>query len=111
VEDQEKIEEYLKTSKNFQDLCSAVNEFRDIFRIKNDSRLENWLDKVKKSNIRELTTFARGIERDIEAVKNAIKTEFSNGVIEGVINKLKVIKRIMYGRCSFELLRLKVIMS
>ncbi|MCB1223005.1 MAG: transposase, partial [Mesotoga sp.] len=92
-------------------LCSAVNEFRDIFRIKDDSRLENWLDKVKKSNIRELTTFARGIERDIEAVKNAIKTEFSNGVIEGVINKLKVIKRIMYGRCSFELLRLKVIMS
>ncbi|WP_367363046.1 transposase [Mesotoga sp.] len=69
------------------------------------------MDKVKKSNIRELTTFARGIERDIEAVKNAIKTEFSNGVIEGVINKLKVIKRIMYGRCSFELLRLKVIMS
>nr|WP_292590227.1 transposase [Mesotoga sp. UBA5557] len=40
-----------------------------------------------------------------------MKTEFSNGVIEGVINKLKVIKRIMYGRCSFELLRLKVIMS
>ena len=90
---QEKIEEYLKTSKNFQDLCSVVNEFRDIFvfRIKNDSRLENWLDKVKKSNIRELTTFARGIERDIEAVKNAIKTEFSNGVIGGVINKIKVI--------------------
>ena len=69
------------------------------------------MEKVKKFNIRELTTFARGIERDIEAVKNAIKTEFSNGVIEGVINKLKVIKRIMYGRCSFELLRLKVIMS
>jgi len=75
VEDQEKIEEYLKTSKNFQYLCSAVNEFRDIFRIKDDSRLENWLDKVKKYNIRELTTFARGIERDIEAVKNAISQD------------------------------------
>ncbi|TYB81915.1 MAG: transposase [Kosmotoga sp.] len=69
------------------------------------------VDTVKKSNNRELTTFARGIERDIEAVKNAIITEFSNGVIEGVINKIKVIKRIMYGRCSFELLKLKVIMS
>ena len=111
VEDQEKIEEYLKTNKNLQNLCSAVNDFRDIFRIKDDSRLEIWLEKVKKFNIRELTTFARGIERDIEAIKNAIRTEFSNGVIEGVINKLKVIKRIMYGRCSFELLRVKVIMS
>jgi len=38
------------------------------------------------------------VERDIEAVKNAIRTEFSNGIIEGVINKIKVIKRIMYGR-------------
>ena len=55
------------------------------------------MDKVKKSNIRELTTFARGIERDIEAVKNAIGTEFSNGVIEGVINKINVIRRIMNG--------------
>jgi len=92
----EKIEEYLKTNKNFQHLCSAVNDFRDTFRIKDDSSLENWLDKVK-SNIRELTTFAREIERDIEAVKNAIGTEFSNGVIEGVINKINVIRRIMNG--------------
>ncbi len=44
MEDQEKIEEYLKTNKNFQNLCSAVNEFRDIFRIKDDSRLETgWI--------------------------------------------------------------------
>jgi transposase len=49
-------------------------------------------------------------ERDIEAVKNAIRSEFSNGIIEGVINKIKVIKRVMYGRCSFELLRMKVMM-
>ncbi len=48
---------------------------------------------------------------NIEAVKNAIRTEFSNGVIEGAINKIEVIKRIMHGRCSFQLLRLKVIMS
>ncbi len=44
VEDQEKIEEYLKTNKNFQNLCSAVNEFRDIFRIKDDSSLKtSWI--------------------------------------------------------------------
>lgn len=106
-----KMKEYIEASGNLQNLYSAVNRFREILKSKDESRLENWLSEVKRYNIRELNTFVRAVERDIEAVKNAIKTEFSNGIIEGVINKIKVIKRIMYGRCSFELLRLKAIMS
>ena len=106
-----KMKEYIEASGNLQNLYSAVNRFREILKSKDESRLENWLSEVKRYNIRELNTFVRSVERDIEAVKNAIRTEFSNGIIEGVINKIKVIKRIMYGRCSFELLRLKTIMS
>ncbi len=45
----------------------------------------------------------------MEAVRNAIKYEYSNGLAEGCINKLKVIKRIMYGRCSFETLKNKIL--
>ena len=45
----------------------------------------------------------------IEAVKNAIKYDYSNGLTEGFNNKTKVIKRVMYGRCSFDLLRLKIL--
>jgi transposase len=69
------------------------------------------LSEVKRYNIRELDTFIMSVERDIEAVENAIRTGVSNGIIESVINKIKVIKRIMYGRCSFELLRLKAFKS
>jgi transposase len=109
--DQKKMKEYIETNGNLQNLYSAVNRFREILKGKDESRLEDWLSEVKRYNIRELNTFIMSVERDIEAVKNAIRTEFSNGIIEGVINKIKVIKRIMYGRCSFELLRLKAIMS
>lgn len=42
-------------------------------------------------------------------MKNAIILEYNNGLAEGSVNKIKVIKRIMYGRCSFETLRMKVI--
>ena len=49
------------------------------------------------------------IESDINAVKNAIKYDYSNGLTEGFNNKIKVIKRIMYGRCSFDLLRIKIL--
>lgn len=109
--DQKKMKAYIETNGNLQNLYSAVNRFREILKGKDESRLEDWLSEVKRYNIRELNTFIMSVERDIEAVKNAIRTEFSNGIIEGVINKIKVIKRIMYGRCSFELLRLKAIMS
>lgn len=108
--DQKMMKEYIETNRNLQNLYVAVKSFREILKSKGESKLENWLTEVKRYNIRELNTFVRGIERDIEAVKNGIRSEFSNGIIEGVINKIKVIKRIMYGRCSFELLSVKVMM-
>jgi transposase len=45
-----------------------------------------------------------GLKRDIQAVRNAIIYEYNNGLVEGSVNKLKVIKRIMYGRNKFEML-------
>lgn len=87
------MKEYIETNGNLRNLYSSVNRFREILKSKDESRLENRLSEVKRYNIRELNTFVRAVERDIEAVKNAIRTEFSNGVIEGVINKTKVIKK------------------
>ncbi|WP_407308165.1 transposase [Desulfosporosinus sp. SB140] len=54
-------------------------------------------------------SFIKGIARDIIAVKNAIKYDYNNGLAEGSVNKLKVVKRIMYGRNSFEMLRKKLL--
>ena len=51
-----------------------------------------------------------GIRQDIVAVKNGIDRQYNNGLAEGSVNKLKVIKRIMYGRNSFELLKAKVLL-
>ena len=64
---------------------------------------------MDKKSKKELNSFITLIESDIEAVKNAIKYEYSNGLTEGFNNKTKVIKRVMYGRCSFDLLRLKIL--
>ena len=58
-----------------------------------------------------LRTDKIGIERDLEAVKNGIKYDYNNGLAEGSVNKIKVIKRIMYGRCSFDLLKQKVLLQ
>ena len=74
-------------------------------------KIEKWTKKAKKYKIPEIDSFINGIERDFEAVKNAIKYNYNNGLAEGSVNKIKLIKRIMYGRCSFELLRKKVLLQ
>ncbi|MGL4730879.1 MAG: transposase [Clostridium sp.] len=71
--------------------------------------LDKRLDKISLLNIKELNSFSEEIKRDIKAVKYSIITTINNGLAEGSVNKIKVIKRIMYGRCNFDLLKQKVI--
>lgn len=75
--------------------------------------IKRWIDFIirSKHKLSGLKTFARGMLRDIEAVENGINMLWSNGAVEGHVNRIKSIKRQMYGRASFELLRKKVILS
>lgn len=76
---------------------------------KTENLIINWLEGAENLNIREIDRFVSGIKRDIEGVKNSIKLEYNNGLAEGCINKLKTIKRIMYGKSSFNTLRTKIL--
>jgi transposase len=60
-------------------------------------------------NIEYINSFINGTARDIIAVKNAIIYEYNNGPAESSVNKLKVIKRVMYGRNSFDMLSKKLL--
>ena len=53
--------------------------------------------------------FADGLERDMEAVQAAVGTRYNNGIVEGHVNRLKMIKRQMYGRASLASLRIRVL--
>jgi transposase len=61
------------------------------------------------SSIKELAAYARGLEADYAAVKAGLSEPWSNGQTEGQVNKLKLLKRQMYGRANFDLLRLRVL--
>ena len=73
--------------------------------------LPSWIERALQLQIEEMNSFIGGITRDLEAVENAIALEYSNGLAEGSVNKLKVVKRIMYGRSSFILLRNKILLK
>lgn len=100
---------YLDQNKELSEIIDLNKEFKNVIFSKKPEELEGWLNKAKKLNVIELNSFVNLIESDIDAVKNAIIYDYSNGLTEGFNNKTKVIKRQMYGRCNFDLLRLKIL--
>ena len=70
---------------------------------------KKWLEKARASGIGELIWFANGVEQDRTPVEKAFESEWSQGQTEGQVNRLKFIKRQMYGRANFDLLRARVV--
>jgi transposase len=81
---------------------SLANEFIRRVGQRQAGALSAWLTQVKDSAIQELRSFATGLQQDLAAVSAALDLPWSNGQTEGQVNRLKCIKRMMYGRASFE---------
>ncbi len=73
-------------------------------------RLEQWKTAVRVSGIVELIAFVDGLTDDMEAVANGCTMPWSNGMVEGFVNKVKWIKRSSYGQAGFPLLQRRVLL-
>ena len=102
--DNPKLAELYKSSPQIKELLSVCQNFRDMINGNTyDKDIRKWIEKA--------TNFAYGIEKDWEAVQAAIDIPFSNGLLEGTVNKIKAVKRQMYNRAGIKLLRAKIIYS
>jgi transposase len=102
----------------FLDLCpearlafSLTEPFTSLLREGRSDALEAWLEDATTSGLPEFHSFATGLRRDQAAIVAAVSLPYSNGQTEGRITKLKLLKRSMYGRASFELLRRRVLLA
>jgi transposase len=81
-------------------------QFRDMVRARQDEVWNDWLDRTQQEIApSELRNFAKGLQADEAAVRQALRSPWSNGQVEGQVNRLKTLKRQMYGRAKFDLLR------
>ena len=104
-------EDIISTSMLLRDMRETYSSFRNVLNSGNELVLDQWLEKYKSTNVKRIRSFINGINHDLETIKNTIKYPWSNGVVEGHVNRLKNKKREMYGRAGFELLRRKVVLS
>ena len=82
-----------------------ANEFAEMVRERKPEILESWLQKASDSGYRSWRNFAKSLKQDLAAVQAALTLDWSNGPTEGHVNRLKCLKRQMYGRAKDDLLR------
>jgi transposase len=103
------VETLLAQSATIATMTKTVTTFFDLLHQRRSEGLDAWLLGAKASGIPELAGFAEGIRRDYSAIRAAFDLPWSNGQVEGQVNRLKLLKRQMYGRAKLDLLRRRVL--
>jgi transposase len=88
-----------------------VREAADMLCNRHGERLEAWTSRAEASPVSELRGFAKGLRRDWAAVTAGLTVSYSSGAVEGHVNRIKMIKRQMYGRAKPDLLRKRVLLA
>lgn len=93
IQKRKDIEQYLSIQPELKQMLELVSDFKTLLRGSDESKLDKWIKKAEDMHVTELDSFLKLIRSDKEAVKNAIRYQYSNGPTEGHNNKIKVIKR------------------
>jgi transposase len=106
---QAQVEQVLQASAPLATAHPLAQDFGTLIRKRQRDTLDDWLKRALESGVDELVSFARGIQQTYAEVAAALELPWSSGQVEGQINRLKTIKRLMYGRAGFALLRAMVL--
>lgn len=109
ISEQETLRKLCQIHPEVDQAYDLVQQFVQMLRRRTGEHLDAWLEQVERSNLPELQSFAAGIEKDKDAVRNGLTWWITNGMVEGHVTKLKLIKRQGYGRAGFPLLRKRVL--
>jgi transposase len=74
-------------------------------------QLEQWMNTVQADDLPELHSFVTGLHRDLDAARAGLTLSHSSGKVEGHVNRIKMIKRQMYGRANPDLLRKRILLA
>jgi transposase len=88
---------------------TLAQAFAHMMRAREGAHLDTWIESTNERGVPEVRRFALGLMGDLAAVKAGLTLEYSNGQTEGQVNRLKLVKRTMYGRAKFDLLCQRVL--
>lgn len=101
--------ELLEEFPEIKEIDELIQNFRNLFTEKKSEKLVDWLEEYEQIDYSFIQAFIRGVQQDMSAVMLGIQELWSNGPVEGHVNRLKTIKRMMYGRAGFQVLKNRVL--
>jgi transposase len=109
--DRRHLEDLLASCPHLTDLAEQIHAFAELLTTRRGSELDDWMTAVDASELPALHAFVRGLPKDLDAVVAGLTLPYSNGPSEGANTKVKLLKRQMYGRAGFALLRQRILLS
>lgn len=111
ADDHQALQEILDRSAPLAAAAGHVRAFAEMMLHRRGVDLPGWIAAVRANDLPALRSFTNGLASDYEAVRNGLTMPHSSGAVEGNVNRLKMIKRQMYGRANFDLLRKRVLLA
>jgi transposase len=108
-EELERLRLLRQASPTIETTYHLVKQFLQMVRERTGEQLDSWLAAVQASHLEAFASFVTGVQQDKDAVLAGLTLQWSNGPLEGNVNRLKLIKRSMYGRAEIDLLKLRVL--
>lgn len=90
-------------------ITDLAHGFTDLVRQRHGDQLDGWIRTAAASGYPEIRGFATGLRKDLDAVTAGLTLHWSSGAVEGQVNRIKMIKRQMFGRAKFDLLRTRIL--
>jgi transposase len=106
-----KLKQVLAACPHLDATATHVNTFAEMLTARHGDRLDSWMASVDTDDLPHLHRFVTGLKRDYHAVRNGLTLSHSSGTVEGTVNRIKMIKRQMYGRAKFDLLRKRILLT
>lgn len=109
--DEQQVIQRLAAHPELTKTVELAQEFTDLVRQRQPEQFDIWLKQAENSDIAPFVRFARSLQEDYDAVKAGVTLSVSNGQVEGQVNRLKMIKRQMYGRAGIGLLSRRFLLA
>ncbi|MGY4920390.1 transposase [Streptomyces sp. 900116325] len=110
-EDADKLHRLRERDPELDRLTGHVRKFATMVTGLHGDRLEDRIADAEQDTLAPLASFARNLRRDLHAVRNGLTLPYSSGAVEGNVNRLKMLKRQMFGRAGLDLLRKRVLLA
>jgi transposase len=107
AEQRQYVEQFCQASPDLALAYELSQDFIKTLAQQKADELSNWFKRARQSHVTELMSLAKSMQQDASAIATACSLPWSQGQVEGQINRLKCVKRQMYGRAQFDLLRLR----